>query len=304
MNKISLLTLAIIFAIKSIACINTVTTDLNGQVIETGFSYIELPNELLPDSFYIIQGKELLRNWKKNNDFNSYNDYGVTLIYLKKYREAFNVYKEIESKKPNLYSTASNIGTIYELTGKNDSAYVWIKKAIQINPSSHDSSEWIHLNILNEKLKKTIDFKTADILGLDFGADILPKSSLSKDELRKIKEALFFQLNERTQLIKPKDVLVGKLLFELGNICAIDEGAFSALKNYDAAKAYGFNSELLTKRYNYFLKMQKGLDNEYGNINQLENLKSIEDKHGKSLYIIILFILTTLLVVVFFIKRK
>jgi hypothetical protein len=56
---------------------------------------------------------------------------------------------------------------------------------------------------------------------------------------------------------------VALLLFELGNIVAITDDVTSTLRIYDKAIEYGFESEVLTKRYAKFKKMQAGLDNEY-----------------------------------------
>ena len=118
------------------------------------------------DSIYKITGK-----------LEDYSDYAVMLVYNGEYLRAKAIFIEIESKSPGLYATASNLGTTYELLGQNDLALHWITKAIKINPNSHNGSEWIHVKILEAKIKANGDdkyFLTHNLLSLS------PKSSESK----------------------------------------------------------------------------------------------------------------------------
>jgi tetratricopeptide (TPR) repeat protein len=161
---------------------------------------------------------DLEKGYKKTNDIDYLSDKGYVLIIQGKYQEALKLYLEIEKIKPNRYSTASNLGTLYELMGENEKAYSWIKKSIKINADSHEGSEWLHLKILEAKIQKLQNPTGEFLISTNFGSAINPKTLLSDEELIKLKDALYYQLNERISFIKPKDYIIAVLLFELGNI--------------------------------------------------------------------------------------
>jgi tetratricopeptide (TPR) repeat protein len=219
---IQFLLLALISITDAFACLNGETlelkegtmiyTDSKGEIIPHGHYFH------MPASGYANKAKDLNRLWEKTKDIDYLSDLGIILILQKKYLEAEKIYLEIEQLKPNRYSTASNIGTLYELMGENIKAFEWIKKAVNIDPSSHKNSEWIHLKILEAKIKGT-QFITSDFLiNTNFGSAPAPTSKMSNAELLKLRDALFYQLNERVSFIEDKDSIVATLLFDLGNI--------------------------------------------------------------------------------------
>ncbi|MFD1603585.1 tetratricopeptide repeat protein [Flavobacterium artemisiae] len=192
---------------------------------------------------------DLEKGYEKTKDIDYLSDKGYVLIIQGKYEEALKLYLEIEKIKPNRYSTASNLGTTYELMGENEKAYEWIKKSIEINPKSHEESEWLHLKILEAKIKKIQNPTGEFFIGTNFGSEVLPKTKLSDEELTKLQDALFFQLNERISFIKPKDKIISVLLFELGNITLLNEAiSDEASEIYELSKKYGFQNNLLNER--------------------------------------------------------
>ena len=199
------------------------------------------------DSIYKITGK-----------LEDYSDYAVMLVYNGEYLRAKAIFIEIESKSPGLYATASNLGTTYELLGQNDLALHWITKAIKINPNSHNGSEWIHVKILEAKIKANGDdkyFLTHNLLSLDFGNSEKPENKNNID-LIKLRSQLYHQLSERMSFANPQDQIVGQLLFDLGNVNAIVMDVKSGLEVYEVAKKYGFSSPVLIKREKHFISLQ------------------------------------------------
>ncbi|MGO4773460.1 tetratricopeptide repeat protein [Flavobacterium sp. W22_SRS_FK3] len=190
---------------------------------------------------------DLENGYKKTKDIDYLSDKGYVLIIQEKYDEALKLYLEIEKIKPNRYSTASNLGTLYELMGENEKAYEWIKKSIKINPESHEGSEWLHLKILEVKILKSQNPSGAFFINTNFGSEIVPKTKLSNKELQKLRDALYFQLNERISFIIPKDKIIAVLLFELGNVTTVmsEYNYKDASKIYLLSKQYGFEGELL-----------------------------------------------------------
>ncbi len=200
--------------------------------------------------------------YNKTKDLDYLSDKGLILILQKKYVLAIELYQFIEKKEPNRYSTASNIGTLYELMGENEKALLWINKAIQINPKSHHNSEWLHSKILEAKIKGENYFTGEFLLGVNFGTAKKPTTKMSDEEVRKLERTLFYQLNERISFIKPKDKIVALLLFELGNIKLRKNKLTEAQKIYLKAKEYGFTDKILDQRleltnYKSSAKVQK-----------------------------------------------
>jgi len=176
------------------------------------------------------------------------------LIYLGKYDEAKKILLEIESKQPNIYETSSNLGTLYELTGDNKNALIWIEKALKLNTESHHGSEWIHVAILKKKLGL---ISSENILNLDFGNEETPKTNLNKEQLQKLVNDLSYQLSERNQFVKPKESIVARLYFDLGNALALNLDLESAIKAYNLSKQYGYKNPILDKRLVSFQEIIK-----------------------------------------------
>lgn len=178
--------------------------------------------------------------YKATKEIEYLSDKGVLLILTKEYQAAIQLYLEIEKSHPDRYSTASNMGTAYELIGDNENALKWIEKSVTLNPESHFGSEWIHVNILKAKISGDSLINSEFLLHTSFGNDILPHSELSKAELEKLYQSLYFQLNERMSFVEPEDKIVAQLLFDLGNIEFLLKHKTEAKKNYQRALEYGY----------------------------------------------------------------
>lgn len=66
--------------------------------------------------------------------------------------------------------------------------------------------------------------------------------------LEQLENHIWHQLRERLNFIKPKNLIVGNIYFDLGNIIAQTRDVQTALESYEAAKEYGFESELIDQR--------------------------------------------------------
>lgn len=249
MKKLLLLFILLSFT-KTPACLNGETRKL-----EDGTFLYEDYDGFVPHGHYFNNTEDLEKTitsleqyYKTTKNLNYLSDKGYVLIVLGKYQEAIDLYKKIEALQPGRYSTASNIGTAYELIGNNSEALKWIEKALTINPDSHHSSEWIHANILKAKIKGEKFYTSDFILGVNFGNETIPATKLNKRELIKLRQSLYYQLNERVSFVKPKDKLVAQLLFELGNITYLLGDKGEAYDNYKLAHEYGYEAHLLEKR--------------------------------------------------------
>ncbi|HEY3403838.1 MAG TPA: tetratricopeptide repeat protein [Ohtaekwangia sp.] len=154
----STLLLTLIFSSFRISygCLNGETLILkNGLFVYEDFEgMIPFGHRFSSPEIYRAGVAELDSLYKVTNDLDYLSDKGILLIILGEYDKAIALYLEIDKTEPGRYSTASNIGTAYELAGNNQAALQWIKKAVAIDSSSHDYSEWIHVNILEQKSKE------------------------------------------------------------------------------------------------------------------------------------------------------
>lgn len=244
-------TFLFLISLKSLACLNGET-----KTLKNGVLIYEDHQGIVPygHEFYIDNYPKLLNEldslYQKTNDLDYLSDKGYVLILQKKYQEALDIYFKIEQLQPNRYSTASNVGTIYELIGNNQKALEWINKAIRINPKSHNSSEWLHVKILQAKISGSKFITSNFLINTTFGENDEPFTKLTKPEIKALIKTIYYQLNERISFIEPKDEIIGLLLFELGNLALLDGKSEDAISIYMKARQYGFQSDLIDIRIN------------------------------------------------------
>lgn len=239
-----------LFSTPVFACLNGDTKLLaNGERLFEDFdNYVPYGHNFGGDERLKTIMKSLEKGYNETKNIDYLSDQGYILIVQGKYQEAVDLYKRIESIAPGRYSTASNMGTAYELLGNNEEALFWIKKSVEISSKSHFYSEWIHVNILKAKIKGEKYFTSQNLIQTDFGNDDLPRSILKTEDLEIIRQQLYYQLNERVSFVQPKDKIVAQLLFDLGNICYLLGNKDDALENFEKAGEYGFDSPILKKR--------------------------------------------------------
>jgi len=292
MNKFKVFVFVLVlFSLKTFACLNGETKTLkNGVMVYVDFQGLVPHGHRFSIENFPKLISELDSLYKKTNNIDYLSDKGYVLIVQKKYDEALKLYLNIEKIKPNRYSTASNIGTLYELIGENQKAYGWIKKSIEINPESHNGSEWLHLKILEAKIKNTKDVSGQFLINTSFGNTGVPKTKLFKNEVDELAKMVYYQVNERMSFIEPKDKIISILLFELGNLIELKGEHENALQIYRAARTYGYDGDLivvrminsteskvnylekktwdLTEKMNSLRKSKEGVDLDY--VNQIE----------------------------------
>lgn len=303
MKKLSIILLLFLLSnLNSFACLNGESKKLKNG----GYLYMDHDNRL-PFGHNFFSGDfdemkfELDSLYKKTKDIAYLSDKGLILILQKKYKEALELYLNIEKTNPNRYSTASNIGTIYELTGENKKALEWINKSLKINPKSHNESEWIHSKILEAKINGEKFYTSDFILGVNFGNEEIPVTKLNKTEIDKLYKSIFFQLNERISFIKPKEKIVAILLFELGNLSIIKNDFRNAKEIFEKSKEYGLENDLINKRINFL--------NEKLKIKKVENQKKvvkskIEKINWAKTIMLIIGIISSIILIFLIFKRR
>ena len=233
------------------ACLNEAGTTLGGQHV--GVSY---GPDLLRDMFThdgvgdtVADTPGIIATAKQRGDFASLNDLAVATIRLGRADAGARLLESLERRWPGRYETATNLGTAYELLGRNDDALRWIREGIVRNPSSHVGTEWVHVRILEAKLAAAGQSLSPDasVLGLDFGGDTAPRRPARLPagndgdtvNLWELAQGLRIQLQERTSLVPAPDPVVASLMLDLATLEMLAGSVENAEVVYDFATAYG-----------------------------------------------------------------
>ena len=244
----ALATLPWLLPVKSRACINDYVP--NKKAIAASRSIADELTKVELVEPWATRRDRLRKEVAAGGDYTVRNDLANALMHTGDAKGAVQILEEIEKTNPGLYQTASNLGTAYELAGENAKALEWIKKGIERNPKSHDSSEWIHVKILESKIALEHGAELpgdGSVLGLEFDhltrpmlPTILPSGNSGETlSLDQIEAGLKYQLRERLQFVKPPDLTVASLLFDLGNIIALKSGNLGPAQGvYELADKY------------------------------------------------------------------
>jgi tetratricopeptide (TPR) repeat protein len=257
LTLIALLTWA---AIPSPACINSlsgVTLDGRRARYRPALSVYELKRSRGQD--LSLEGAELEERFRGETEFTNRTDYAIGLIYLGDYAEAIAVLQSLEKERPGEYSTAANLGTAYELSGKNPLALQWIQEGVKRNPASHEGSEWVHVELLRAKIaqeKEAKYFDTHSVLNLDLkalstGAKTATIAGKERG-LEEIRDAVHYQLRERLKFVKSNDVVVASLLVDEGVLEAATRTVQSGRQLLQLAGEYGYPQAQLRPFYAQF----------------------------------------------------
>jgi len=245
----------------ALACINVYGTDLQGKTIDAELTGEDLVQYLTDHpgtlKWRVEKAKRVLTGEKAT--YQQRNDYAVVLLHLGEVDEALRILQGVERSNPGLYATATNLGTAYELAGDNARALQWIREGIRRNPASHEGTEWLHASILIAKqarAKNPAYFAARSVLNMDFGNAAIPRrpTRVPLDNARKAvsledtAQAIFVQLHERLQFVKPPDPVVGDLLFDYANLLMLTGTMESASAVYDLAVQYGAPRSALAKQ--------------------------------------------------------
>jgi hypothetical protein len=196
------------------------------------------------------RGDSIQAELRNSSDFTNRNDFAVSLIYQGRYEQAIAVLEQSEKDHPGEYFTAANLGTAYELAGRDEDAMGWITEGIRRNKESHEGTEWLHVKILEAKIKAATDssyFQHHSVLDLDFTQIARDDDSLSVGgqlrALTEVQKALQYQLEERLQFVKAKDAPVASLLFDYAAITAATQTLEAAKELLQLAVEYGYPQE-------------------------------------------------------------
>lgn len=207
-----------------LGCLNEYETNAPAIAeLKSAFTALQAPPPLRP---WPERARELEAKLAKSRDQRTLNDLAVALIHIGETKRAIPLLEEVEARFPGEYRTATNLGTAFELDGRVDEAFHWIREGLKRNPESHDGSEWLHLKILEAKLALRSDPKWLEsnrASGIQYAdADILAPTGPhgGKLSLADVWRSLQRQLRERLPFTPAKDEIVSQLLWDYAEITA------------------------------------------------------------------------------------
>lgn len=177
---------------------------------------------------------------KRHADYKLLSDFAWYELRVGNRRNAVRLLERLYEQHPDEYNIVANLGTAYEVTGKNEQALALLRKAVAINPASHHGSEWIHVNILEQKVKASPGY--AAIIGLGAGKDysywLTGKAYDKPVPPDSLMIQLAYQLHERISFIPPQDPIVGRLVLDFADLVAIARSREEAKEFYQYAVSY------------------------------------------------------------------
>jgi len=229
---------------SALACVNDPSTDLNGKQArhsvlgDTHNLLFSLDRKipLAPPVYHTEPPASLAKKLEAE---------ALTLIYAGNYSAALPLLQNAEATAPGDYSIAANLGTTLELLGDNAAALNWITEAVRRNPESHRGTEWVHVLVLEAKLRDAgAPGSSLRQPLVAIPEHIQPDTRLAvAGTLRSaasIREALNYQLTERMTFVKPKDPYVADLLYSLAVLEANLASVESARIVLSLAERYGY----------------------------------------------------------------
>ncbi|MCB9232643.1 MAG: tetratricopeptide repeat protein [Bacteroidia bacterium] len=232
----------LVLSLQSFACFNEYHVNDKGEETAEESGYEGIP--VFYRSFDLGFSQRFLDAFYKDDvdsvDYKDLSDLGVHLARLGHRKQALKLMLWLNQGHPNEYNIIANLGTLYELNGNLDSASYFIGKALELNKDSHHGSEWVHLAILKAKKEITNDpewVKSHNVLGLD------PKRKLKKEEnaLDLVRDSVghvFYQLEERIPYTPEPNILMAKIMVELGAMLEKHLSIGDAVSAYRIAEVY------------------------------------------------------------------
>ncbi|MEL6109360.1 MAG: tetratricopeptide repeat protein [Planctomycetota bacterium] len=238
------------------ACLNEYGRTLSGE--SKLMSHADIPHGHKVDIARVTEKADELRAaFEQDQRFEDASDLAIRLLRLGEIDEAIELLQWAEANSEDEYQIATNLGTAYELAGRNEDALKWIRIGLERNPESHGGSEWLHENLLKAKIAMASDpdwLESNSVTGLNFGDGDLPaydrEASFPNcpELVDEIARHLYIQLNERRSFIPGPDPIVAAMMFDLANAYAIDGTVEDATPVFTLARELRFHDPVFLDR--------------------------------------------------------
>jgi tetratricopeptide (TPR) repeat protein len=205
---------------KSYGCANEYGYALDGTKIFTKYFYLS-ERMMHFDTPAILKRLGSLK--EKVNlgvaDFKTWSDIAANLMKIGRADSSVKILKPLFKQYPEEYNIITNLGTSYELLDELDSALKYISLGFKLNPQSHFGSEWVHVNILQGKIKEKQKpgwMKSNEILNLKnllHNVDVPNK----RKKVSEMNSEIFYQIRTRVQYTPAPNKTMANILTTLGD---------------------------------------------------------------------------------------
>jgi tetratricopeptide (TPR) repeat protein len=214
-------------------------------------------NEDMMDNPFGKKKESLLKKGLNKLDYKELSDYAAIELRVGDRKKAVEILEKLYAQHPDEYNIVANLGTGYELTGNDAKALELLRKAVVINPQSHYSSEWIHVNILEQKVGAKQYDKIINLGVKDFSDWIIDKNYTFPQKASSLQLQIAYQLHERIGFIAPPDDIVGQLVLDFADIVAKNESYDAAIPFYEYAGHYSASLQKVVEDRKAVLKSEK-----------------------------------------------
>ncbi|MBT1707169.1 tetratricopeptide repeat protein [Fulvivirgaceae bacterium PWU5] len=185
------------------------------------------------------------------DDYKTRSDIAFHLTRLGRYRESLAILQDLVKHYPHEYNILSNLGTVYELNNMPDLALRVLRATNKRFPDGHHGSEWVHLKVLEAKLRVRNDphwLEQNRVLDLGITEASPDTSQRFMANMKKLWDATY-QLHERLPFTRTPDPILANIINELGDAIAIEYSMLEAYKfyymglQYDTSDIYGMQAK-------------------------------------------------------------
>lgn len=174
------------------------------------------------------------------DDHRYWSDLALNLMKLGKADSSIAVLRPLLKEHGGEYNVLANLGTAYELVGELDSALKYISKGLEANPKSHGGSEWIHVRILEAKLKEQQEPGWLHTHAIIEMSELEGRTDKEDGEFSgsQITRELSYQLQTRAPFTPAPNRVMTNLMISLGDFNTLHGTYENALMAYATSLAY------------------------------------------------------------------
>lgn len=168
------------------------------------------------------------------------NDLVIAYLFARQFGSALDLSTRLAAKYPQDYNVMITHAAALELNAMVSEAIPFMEKAIALNPRSHKGSEWIHLNLLRQRLKGDPGVSPWALIGID----LRPDSLLTKPEgldVKALVKQVHYQVNDRIFFTPAHDPLFGAMLFAYADLLELTGYRNQAKWARERSTSYGFS---------------------------------------------------------------
>lgn len=253
--------------VYSIGCGNEYGHSIDGEMIHT--RYVHFPSRVMTFDKSVIQKrldklKTELSSGTEN--FKTWSDIALNLMKLGDADSSVKLLRPLVNKHPTEYNLLANLGTAYELTDQLDSALKYISLGFEKNPKSHRGTEWVHVLILEAKIKaknRQDWMMSNEIITVALLKEKEPSGRRGNDEVNR---AIMYQLHTRAPFTPAPNKVMANILESLGDYNA----KYGAYENAILAYAYALN-------YQSHSYIDRRIKKKIGDLNKLRSESEINE---------------------------